>query len=34
MDTETRFVLNTFSFLIWGGLVMWMCAGFSPQRQS
>ena len=29
MDTETRFVLNTFSFLIWGGLVMWMCAGFT-----
>ena len=29
MDTETRFVLNTFSFLIWGGLVMWMCAGFN-----
>ena len=29
MDIETRFVLNTFSFLIWGGLVMWMCAGFT-----
>ena len=29
MDDETRFVLNTFSFLIWGGLVMWMCAGFT-----
>ncbi|MCY4480943.1 MAG: ammonium transporter, partial [Rhodospirillales bacterium] len=29
MDNETRFVLNTFSFLIWGGLVMWMCAGFT-----
>ena len=29
MDTETRFVLNTFSFLVWGGLVMWMCAGFT-----
>ena len=26
---ETRFVLNTFSFLIWGALVMWMCAGFT-----
>ena len=27
--TETAFVLNTFSFLIWGALVMWMCAGFT-----
>ena len=27
--TETQFVLNTFSFLIWGALVMWMCAGFT-----
>lgn len=26
---ETKFVLNTFSFLIWGVLVMWMCAGFT-----
>ncbi|MGI9311704.1 MAG: ammonium transporter [bacterium] len=26
---ETEFVLNTFSFLIWGALVMWMCAGFT-----
>ena len=26
---ETAFVLNTFSFLIWGALVMWMCAGFT-----
>ena len=26
---ETLFVLNTFSFLIWGALVMWMCAGFT-----
>ena len=26
---ETEFVLNTFSFLIWGVLVMWMCAGFT-----
>ena len=24
-----NFVLNTFSFLIWGVLVMWMCAGFT-----
>ena len=29
MDGETQFVLNSFSFLIWGGLVMWMCAGFT-----
>ena len=26
---ETSFVLNTFSFLVWGALVMWMCAGFT-----
>ncbi len=26
---ETTFVFNTFSFLIWGALVMWMCAGFT-----
>ncbi len=26
---DTAFVLNTFSFLIWGALVMWMCAGFT-----
>ncbi len=26
---ESAFVLNTFSFLIWGALVMWMCAGFT-----
>ena len=26
---ETQFVLNTLSFLIWGALVMWMCAGFT-----
>ena len=26
---ETQFVFNTFSFLIWGALVMWMCAGFT-----
>ena len=26
---ETHFVFNTFSFLIWGALVMWMCAGFT-----
>ncbi len=26
---ESVFVFNTFSFLIWGALVMWMCAGFT-----
>ncbi len=26
---EIPFVFNTFSFLIWGVLVMWMCAGFT-----
>ena len=26
---ELQFVLNTFSFLVWGALVMWMCAGFT-----
>ncbi len=26
---ETLFVFNTFSFLVWGALVMWMCAGFT-----
>ena len=29
VETETQFVFNTFSFLIWGALVMWMCAGFT-----
>lgn len=29
VDEETLFVFNTFSFLIWGTLVMWMCAGFT-----
>ena len=29
VDAESQFVFNTFSFLIWGGLVMWMCAGFT-----
>ena len=28
-SAETAFVLNTFAFLIWGALVMWMCAGFT-----
>ena len=26
---DTAFVFNTFSFLIWGALIMWMCAGFT-----
>ena len=29
VESETQFVLSTFSFLIWGVLVMWMCAGFT-----
>ena len=29
VDDEAAFVFNTFSFLIWGALVMWMCAGFT-----
>ena len=29
VDAEVAFILNTFSFLIWGALVMWMCAGFT-----
>ena len=29
VSEETQFVLNTFAFLIWGALVMWMCAGFT-----
>ena len=28
-SAETAFILNTFSFLVWGALVMWMCAGFT-----
>ena len=28
MEGEMQFVLNSFSFLFWGALVMWMCAGF------
>ena len=26
---EISFIFNTFSFLVWGALVMWMCAGFT-----
>ena len=29
IDAESQFVLNTLSFLLWGALVMWMCAGFT-----
>ena len=29
VNSETSFVLNTFAFLIWGALVMWMAAGFT-----
>ena len=29
IDGELQFVLNSFSFLLWGALVMWMCAGFT-----
>ena len=29
VEQEAQFVFNTFSFLIWGALVMWMCAGFT-----
>ena len=29
VDQETLFVFNTFSYLVWGALVMWMAAGFT-----
>lgn len=29
IDVESQYVLNSFSFLAWGALVMWMCAGFT-----
>ena len=29
LGPEAGFILNTFAFLIWGALVMWMCAGFT-----
>ena len=29
VDQESQFVFNTFAFLVWGALVMWMCAGFT-----
>ena len=28
-DAQLDFVLNTFAFLVWGALIMWMCAGFT-----
>ena len=27
--SESEFVFNSFSFLIWGVVVMWACAGFT-----
>lgn len=29
VGAEATFVFNTFAFLLWGVLVMWMCAGFT-----
>ena len=29
INAEATFVLNTFAFLVWAVLVMWMCAGFT-----
>ena len=29
ISAEAQFVFNTFAFLVWGALVMWMCAGFT-----
>ena len=29
VEGEAQFVLNTFAFLVWGALVMWMAAGFT-----
>ena len=29
VDAESQFVFNTFAFLVWGALVMWMAAGFT-----
>ena len=29
VEQELQFVFNTFSFLVWGALIMWMCAGFT-----
>ena len=27
--TDIQFILSSFSFMVWGALVMWMCAGFT-----
>lgn len=27
--SETQFIFNTFAFLVWGALIMWMAAGFT-----
>ena len=29
VEGEAQFVLNTFAYLVWGALVMWMAAGFT-----
>ena len=29
IDVSSQFILNTFAFLLWGVLVMWMAAGFT-----
>ena len=29
VNLETQFVFNTFAFLVWGALIMWMAAGFT-----
>ena len=29
VSDETQFIINTLSFLVWGAMVMWMCAGFT-----
>ena len=28
-EAEAGYIFNSFSFLLWGALVMWMCAGFT-----
>ena len=28
-ESESGFIFNSFSFLLWGAFVMWMCAGFT-----
>ena len=29
VNDEPQFTFNAFSFLVWGGLVMWIAAGFT-----